>query len=94
MDANAYTKMILSLVLACLLLLVAGEFQGGSDAEVGRYQFVMHKPRRQGPLLIRHDTATGEVWGLRGFGGRRPDWVLIHEANAVPDAEDGHPPGD
>ncbi len=94
MDANAYTKMVLSLILVCLVLLVAGGFQGEPDAEVGRYQFVLHKLRRGGPLLLRHDTATGEGWGLRGYGGSTPLWVPIHEANAVPDAEDGRAPGD
>ncbi len=94
MDANAYTKMVLSLILVCLILLVASGFQGGADAEVGRYQFVLHKLRRAGPLLLRHDTTTGEGWGLRGYGGLKPVWVSIHEANAVPDAADGDAPGD
>ena len=94
MDANAYTKMVLSLILVCLVLLVAGGFQGGPDAEVGRYQFVMHKLRRGGPLLLRHDTATGEGWGLRGFGGSTPLWVPIHEASGMPEADDGQTPGD
>ncbi len=94
MDANAYTKLVLSLILVCLVLLVARGFQGGPHAEVGRYQFVLHKVRRGGPLLLRHDTATGEGWGLRGLHGSQPVWAPIHEANAVRDAEDGQPPGD
>ena len=45
-------------------------------------------------MLLRHDTATGEGWGLRGLHGAQPVWAPIHEANAVRDAEDGQPPGD
>ncbi len=92
MDANTYTKIVLSLILGCLVLLV-GRGLGGSDGDVGRYEFVMHKLRRGGPLLVRHDSATGESWGLRGFGGRVPRWGLIHEADAEGVPEDGPPPG-
>ncbi len=94
MDANAYTKLVLSLILVCLVLLVASDFQDGPDAEVGRYQFVWHKLPRKGPLLLRHDTVTGEGWGLRGLRQAQPVWTPIHEANAVRDAEDRQPPGD
>ncbi len=94
MDANAYTKMVLSLILVCLVLLVSRGLQGGPDTEIGRYQFVLHKIRRGGPVLLRHDTTTGEGWGLMGYGSPRPVWVPIREANAMRDAKDGHAPGD
>ena len=93
MDANTYTKIVLSLILVCLVLWVGRGFQSEPGADVGRYEFVMHKLRRGGPLLLRHDTSTGEGWGLRGFGSSRPVWGLIHEADAVRVAEDGDPPG-
>ncbi len=93
MDANTYTKIVLSLILGCLVLLVGRGFQGGPGGDVGRYEFVMHKLRRGGPLLVRHDSATGESWGLRGFGGPVPRWGLIHEADAEGVPEDGPPPG-
>ena len=69
MDANAFTKVVLSLILGLLVILVVRGFGGADsgDAEIGRYHFEHHNLRRHGSVLLRHDTVTGDQIPPIGF---------------------------
>ena len=78
MDSNSYTKIVLSLILVCLVMLVA---RGSApESEVGRYTFLLHGLRMKGHMLVRTDTVTGEVWGLRNYGSDEPIWLPMDAA--------------
>jgi hypothetical protein len=81
-----YPKVVLALILVCLLVLlgwgregVPSDEQAGLETATGRYEFVAFPFRRGRTLLVRHDTATGEVWGLRRWGGEDALWVDMTE---------------
>ena len=83
MGSDSYAKIVLSLILVCLVMLVARGFSGserGSESEVGRYTFLLHGLRMKGHVLVRTDTVTGEVWGLRQFGSDEPIWLPMDAA--------------
>ncbi len=91
--ADFYPKVVLALILVCLLVLLGWGREGVPSAEpagletaTGRYEFVAFPFRRGRTLLIRHDTATGEVWGLRRWGGDEPVWVDMTEVR-LPETE-------
>ena len=88
MDANAFTKVVLSLILGLLVILVVRGFDGAAsgDAGIGRYHFELHSLRRYGSVLLRHDTVTGEVWALQKFGQPEPEWIPIDATSPVEDA--------
>jgi hypothetical protein len=84
--ADFYPKVVLALVLVCLLVLLGRGREGapsdepaGLEMATGRYEFVAFPFRRGRTLLVRHDTATGEVWGLRRWGGDEAFWVDMTE---------------
>jgi hypothetical protein len=82
MNTDTTTRLLLTGILVCLIALVAQGF-GGSASEAGRY--TLTGMRAGSPVLIRTDTATGEVWKLelRGGGGV---WQLFQEEVEVADS--------
>lgn len=95
MNGDTTTRLLLAGILVCLIALVAQGF-GGSDGEAGRY--TLTGMRAGSPVLIRTDTATGEVWKLelRGGGGT---WQRFAEPGAgdgdagTPDEDDADETG-
>ena len=91
--ADFYPKVVLALILVCLLVLlgwaregVPGDEPADLEMATGRYEFVAYTFRRGRTLLVRHDTATGEVWGLRRWGGDDALWVDMTEVR-LPDTD-------
>jgi hypothetical protein len=92
--ADVYPKVVLALILVCLLVLLGWGGEGASSHEpaglemaTGRYEFANFPFRRGRSLLVRHDTATGEVWGLRKWGGDDAYWVDMREVR-LPETEE------
>jgi len=92
--ADFYPKVVLALILVCLLVLLGWAREGvpsddpaGLEMATGRYEFTAYAFRRGRTLLVRHDTATGEVWGLRRWGGDDALWVDMTEVR-LPDTEE------
>ncbi len=91
--ADFYPKVVLALILVCLLLLlgwgregVPSDERAGFETATGRFEFVVFQYRRGRTILVRHDTATGEVWGLRRWGGDDAFWVDMTEVR-LPETE-------
>jgi hypothetical protein len=83
MQADPYTRAILTFIALCLLLLVARGFGVGEPeapppdpaTERGRWTLQMMRTGLGGPpTLVRFNTATGEVWQLRL--GANQEWAL------------------
>ena len=92
--ADFYPKGVLALILVCLLVLLGWGRQGvpsdepaGLETATGRFEFVVFPFRRGRTILVRHDTATGEVWGLRRWGGYDAFWVEMTEVR-LPEVEE------
>ncbi len=90
MASDLYTKFMLTIVAACLALLVAQGFGLGAPAaeepasasalasEIERYRFV---PVGMAGLLLRLDRQTGETWSMPLRGETRV-WTPIGEGEA------------
>jgi len=80
MSADATTRALLILILACLLILVV---QGFASCGQGRYQVTTLGS--EAPGLIRVDTKTGALWKLepRNDGNRWVPIVAPEEAGAA-----------
>ena len=87
MQADPYTRAILTFIALCLLVIVArgvgvGEPEApppGSGAERGPWTLQMVRTGLGGPpTLLRLNSVTGEVWHLR-FGANE-DWALVGKA--------------
>jgi hypothetical protein len=81
MHADSFTKVVLSLILLCLVLLTVRGFAGSSPGDeelnqVGRFQLEVVKWRR-GQVIMRHDTATGETWRMKNFASDQAQWVAM-----------------
>ncbi len=83
MQADPYTRAILTFIALCLLVLVARGFGVGEPeapppdpaADRGRFTLQMVRTGLGGPpTLVRFNTATGEVWQLRL--GANQEWAL------------------
>jgi hypothetical protein len=92
--ADSYTKVVLALILVCLAWLLLGGTErergaaaDGSETALGRYEFVLFPLRRGRSLLVRHDTATGEAWGMLRWGGDNGEWIDISEVRPPAGAE-------
>ena len=59
----------------------------GLETATGRFEFVVFPFRRGRTILVRHDTATGEVWGLRRWGADDAFWVDMTEVR-LPETEE------
>lgn len=83
MNTDSTTRLLLIGILVCLIALVAQGF-GDASSTAGRY--TLTGMRAGAPVLIRTDTATGEVWKLelRGGGGT---WELFREPSPREDAD-------
>jgi hypothetical protein len=84
--ADFYPKVVLALIRVCLLVLLGwgpealpSDEPAGLEMATGRYEFVVFSFRRGRTILIRHDTATGEVWGLRRWAGEDVFWIDMTE---------------
>ena len=91
--AEFYPKVVLALILVCLLVLlgwgrdgVPSDERAGFETATGRFEFVVFPFRRGRTILVRHDTATGEVWGLRRWGGDDAYWIDMTEVR-LPETE-------
>ena len=92
--ADFYPKVVLALILVCLLVLlgwgregVPSDERAGFETATGRFEFVVFPFRRGRTILVRHDTATGEVWGLRRWGSFDAFWVDMTEVR-LPETEE------
>lgn len=82
MHTDSYTKVVLSLILLCLVLLAAQGFL----TQVGRYEVeVVKMARRQ--AILRHDTATGQIWRMKNFASDDARWVALGDEPAEAGAE-------
>jgi hypothetical protein len=82
MQADPYTRAILTFIALCLLVLVARGFGVGApeappDPAAERGPWTLQMVRMGlggGPTLVRFNTVTGEVWHLRL--GANEEWAL------------------
>jgi len=86
MQADPYSRAILTFIALCLLVLVARGFGVGApeppapDPAEGRGLWTLQMVRTGlggPPTLLRVNTATGEVWHLK-FGANQ-EWALVGE---------------
>ncbi len=84
MSTDSFTRVLLILILACLLLLAAqGSGLGGADDEwIGRYAVSVVPLRRGNPFLVRLDTTTGQTHTRRMTRQGEFPWVLVEDAEA------------
>ena len=86
---DAYVKTVLTVIAACLLLLVAQGFglagtPGASPETAGRY---LLQPIPMARLLIRMDRVTGETWTTSIKGEEADIWMPIDEFPTEPAEE-------
>ena len=87
MQTDSYTKVVLSLILLCLLVLLAQGFAGapggaeateaGLEAASSHYAIKVVTQRRGRPTLFRWDTTTGKVWGMKNLLAEGAYWELL-----------------
>jgi hypothetical protein len=87
MQTDSYTKVVLTLILLCLVVLLVHGFSGapgsaeatgeGLDAAGGHYEIRIVQQRRGRPTLLRWDTTTGQVWGMKNLMGKDSYWELL-----------------
>jgi hypothetical protein len=90
MQADSVTRILLSLILVCLVVLVARSFGGDRGLEAGWGRYSVTGMRAGSPILIRSDTVSGQVWKLelRGGGDR---WIPFAEPDASASAREASP---
>jgi hypothetical protein len=101
MQTDSYTKVVLTLILLCLVVLLVHGFTGasesaeavgdGQEAARGHYSLKVVPQRRGRPSLLRWDTATGRVWGMKNLMGEGSYWVPL---NREEPPEEEPPPED
>jgi hypothetical protein len=93
--ADAYPKLVLVLIVVCLLVLLARGREGsppaGPSAAVGRYEFMVYPLRLGRALLVRHDTATGEVWAMKNWDSDELVWIDLTDVRGSADAAEAMP---
>ncbi len=77
MKLDLFTRVVLSIIAVCAILLVArsfglGESSGIKDVVGGRYRIAI-----AGPIVFRVDTETGRTW--RSMARNAIEWTLIDE---------------
>jgi hypothetical protein len=105
MQTDSYTKVVLSLILLCLVVLLAQGFSGapgsadatGEELEAARSHYAVKvvQQRRGRPTLLRWDTTTGEVWGMNNLMGKGAYWEPLNREGPPeqePSVEDLEPP--
>ncbi len=71
MKADLTTRVLLTAILLCLVLLMLHQRRAAEPAEgtvAGRYVVLPLKAGAK-PVLLRADTVTGEMWRARGLPG-------------------------
>ncbi len=96
MQTDSYTKVVLTLILLCLVALLVHGFAGasgsaeaiGDEREAGRghYAIKVVAQRRGRPTLLRWDTTTGRVWGMKNLMGEGSYWEPLNREQP-PDEE-------
>jgi hypothetical protein len=98
MQADPYTRAILTFIALCLLVIVARGIGAGEPeappppaAESGPWTLQMMRTGLGGPpTLLRLNTATGEVWSLRV--GANQEWARMGEVTEAAEAPAAAPP--
>jgi hypothetical protein len=83
MPTDAYTKLLLTVIAACLVLLVVQGFRASEDATPSAERFRVI-PVPMGRVMLRIDTETGKTWQTPLPGS--VEWRLVDEAHAAPPA--------
>lgn len=96
MQTDSYTKVVLTLILLCVVVLLVHGFVGasgsgeaigdGREAARGQYSIKVVPQRRGRPTLLRWDTTTGRVWGMKNMMGEDSYWVPLNREEP-PDEE-------
>ena len=60
-------------------VVTASDESAGLETATGRYEFFAFPFRRGRTILVRHDTTTGEVWGLQRWGRDDALWIDMTE---------------
>jgi hypothetical protein len=83
MQPDAATRILLALILLCLVILIVEGFTGRAERSdaVGRYSVT--GMRAGGPILVRTDSATGQVWKLELRGNAADSWALFREPDGA-----------
>lgn len=68
MQADPYTRAVLTVIAVALVLLVVRGFGSESAEGAGRYR-VLNVRLGRGPAVLRVDSETGDVWRLQGQAG-------------------------
>ncbi len=70
MNTDLTTRILLAGILLCLAVLVVrggGDGRGDAGEVAGRYQLDLKPGKKGESVIIRTDTATGQVWHSVGF---------------------------
>jgi hypothetical protein len=96
MQTDSYTKVVLTLILLCLVVLLVHGFAGapgsaeaigdGQEAERAHYAVKVVPQRRGRPTLLRWDTTSGRVWGMKNLMGQDSYWEPLNREQP-PDEE-------
>jgi hypothetical protein len=96
MQTDSYTKVVLTLILLCLVVLLVHGFAGdpgsaeaigdGQEAKRAHYAIKVVAQRRGRPTLLRWDTTTGRIWGMKNLMGEGSYWEPLNREQP-PDEE-------
>jgi hypothetical protein len=80
MPTDAYTKLLLTVITACLVLLVVQGFRAPEDATPAAERFRVI-PVPMGRVMLRVDTETGMTWQTPLPGA--VEWRLVDEGHGA-----------
>ena len=86
MKLDLYTRIVLSIIAACAILLVAQSLGFGALASEGADPIARFRIAIAGPMVFRVDTQTGDIWRMPFRGGI--EWQLVLEPSAEEEAEE------
>ena len=86
MKLDLYTRMVLSIIAACAILLVAQSLGFGPRASEEADPIARYRIAIAGPMVFRIDTQTGNIWRMPFRGGT--EWQLVLEPSAEEEAEE------
>ncbi len=86
MKLDLYTRIVLSIIAVCAILLVAQSLGFGARASEEADPIARFRIAIAGPMVFRVDTQTGDIWRMPFRGGT--EWQLVLEPSAEEEAEE------